>query len=520
MNQIVWPIVIPLLTAAICLLRRNSLQHQRVVSGIGTHLQLGATIWLLASVLQNGTHVLRVGDWPGSFGIVFVVDLFSALLLVVASTTQICTWWYTVGGAISRGQELVLFHPLLLILGAGVNWAFSTGDLFNLFVSFEVILLASYVLLSHGDNASQLRESTKFIILNIFGSTLFLSAAGLLYGMYGSLNMADLALRLRDHGADPVALALGTMLLLVFGMKAAIFPMFFWLPDAYPKAPAAVLPYFAGILSKVGIYCLYRVFTLIYASGMEDWFQPVMLALAGGSMIIGVLGAMGRWTIRHILSFHIVSQIGYMLFGLAMFTPLGVAAGIFFILHQIPIKAALFMVGGVVTRRAGTDYLKEPSVKGMIRREPLLALLFMLAALSLAGIPPLSGFYGKFGLIYEGIVQKWYAYTFIAVLTSLFTLMSMVKIWRYSFWGDPPEETNPPQVSGVRNATLMLVSVTLLIAMLSGPLMHLSQRSADQLLDRRGYVGAVLGERGLAAWDAADPNFTTVEIAELQEVKP
>jgi multicomponent Na+:H+ antiporter subunit D len=411
-------------------------------------------------------------------------------------------------------QENVLFHPMLLLLGAGVNWAFTTGDLFNLFVSFEVMLLASYVLICHGDNASQLRESTKFVILNILASTFFLISVVLLYGLYGSLNMADLAIRLHSHGSDPVALAVGTLLLIAFGMKAALFPVFFWLPDAYPKAPLAILPYFAGLLTKVGIYCLYRVFTVIFAPSMDDWFQPVMLALAGGSMIIGVMGALSRWTIRHILSFHIVSQIGYMLLGLAIFSPFGIAAGIFFILHQIPVKAALFMVGGVISRRHGSDHLKSPESKGLMHSEPLLALLFMLAALSLAGIPPLSGFYGKYGLIYESIAQQWYFYAVIALVTSLFTLMSMVKIWRYHFWGDPPQtEEAPRPVGGVRAATALLVGVTLLIALLSGPLMGLAERSANELIDPRNYVGAVLGERGVAAWEAASPARLSLNVA-------
>jgi multicomponent Na+:H+ antiporter subunit D len=455
-------------------------------------------------VRGDGVQALRVGNWPGPFGIVFVLDTFSALMLTFASVTMVATWWFVCSGVFSRQVEGFLLHPMFLMLGVGVNWAFSTGDLFNLFVSFEIMLLATYVLQGYGNERTQVRETFKFAVLNIVASTLFLATAGLTYGVFGSLNMAELALRIQQAGNPPITTVIGTLMLLVFGMKAALFPLFFWLPDAYPKAPRGILAYFAGVLTKVGIYCLYRVFTLLFReeSAMVDWFQPLMLAIAGLTMVIGVLGALSQYTFRRLLSFHIISQIGYMLFGLALFTPLALAAGAFFIVHQILVKASLFLVGDAVEVNEGTDELKK--VTGLIHTYPGLALLFVLAAFSLAGIPPLSGFYGKYGLVAAGFQQEQWFYVAVSLGTSLFTLSSMVKIWRYSFWGEKPAVVvERPRNNGVIYATGLLVAASVVMAITSAWWMDACLQAGEQLYDRTEYIQAVLGERGVQALELA-----------------
>ncbi|MDK2972769.1 MAG: multicomponent Na+:H+ antiporter subunit [Candidatus Sumerlaeota bacterium] len=503
-NSVLLPILIPLIGAIICLFFRGSLKVQRIVSGAVATAMPFVAFALLLTVREHGVMVLRSGAWPGPFGIVFALDQFGAIMLVLSGIVQAAAWWFLAAGALDRERETFLLHPLFLFLCTGVNWAFSTGDLFNLFVSFEIILLASYALISHGNERTQIRESLKYVILNLVASTLFLVAAGFTYGMFGSLNLAELAVRFAQLGYPPETRVLGTLFLFVFGMKAALYPMFYWLPDAYPKAPRGISAYFAGILTKVGVYCLYRVFTLLFRDegAFASWFQPIILAIGGLTMIVGVMGALSQFSFRRILSFHIISQIGYMIFGLGIFTPLAIAAGIFYIIHHIIVKAALFLVGDAVEVNEGSQSLRK--VAGLVKLSPALSVFFLLAAFSLAGIPPLSGFYGKYGLAVEGYVEGHAFYVAVSLLTSLFTIASMAKIWRYSFWGERPEgAAKKLSNTGVVAATGGLVAVSVVVALASAWIMGVSTDAANQLLDRTEYVDAVLGTRGVEALQLA-----------------
>jgi multicomponent Na+:H+ antiporter subunit D len=497
MNLLVLPAVLPLAAMAFCLLFHRNPRAQRWISGIAAHALLPVVFALFRISARGEVPVLRLGDWPGSFGIVFAVDRLGALMLVLSTLVFCVTWWFARMGALGPAEERSFFHPLFLILGGSVNWAFLTADLFNLFVSFEILLLSSYALLCLNRDKFNVEESIRFVALNAVGGTLFLAAAGLTYGRYGTLNFADLAIRVRVDDPSAFSVALGSMLLVVFGMKAALFPLFFWLPDSYPRAPIGILPYFAGILTKVGVYCLFRVFTLIFRIEVEDWFSPLLLAIAGATMLVGVLGAFSRWSIHHILSFHIISQIGYMIFGLGLFTELGLASGIFYIAHHILVKAGLFFVGGYVLVKFGTDRLKE--IGGLTRAEPVLSVLFLACAFSLAGIPPLSGFYGKFGLAWEGLSQARYLMVGVSILTSLLTLASMLKIWTYVFWGEPSRPQVSSRMRSISPAPVAAITaLSLAVAVLSGPLMGIAEDTARQLLDSRDYIGAILGEEGVA----------------------
>ncbi len=500
MNAPLLPILLPLVGAIFCLFGWKSLGYQRVISGIVSIALPIIAICQLFFIRAEGVQVVRMGMWPDVFGIVVTVDLLGAIMICLSAITQCVSWFYIVAGAAKPDEERFLLHPLFLLLGTGVAWAFSTGDIFNLFVSFEIILIASYALISHSNEKTQLREAFKFVVLNVVSSAVFLLSAGFAYGMFGTLNMAEVAVRIAQAGPTPEATLLGTLLLFVFGFKAALFPMFYWLPHSYPKAPIGVVAYFSGILTKVGVYCLYRIFTLIFRDpvAMSEWFQPLILAIGGGTMLVGVLGALSQMTFRRILSFHIISQIGYMIFGLGVFTPFALAAGIFYIIHHIIVKASLFLVAGCVVVNEGTDNLKK--VSGLLKVYPGLAVLFLLSALSLAGIPPLSGFYGKYGLIVEGLSERHYIYVAISVATGLLTLASMMKIWRLGFWGELERvDESHPKNTKVIYATGLLVAVSLFVAVFSGWLFKLTTEAADQLFSRDAYIEAVLGERGVEA---------------------
>ena len=389
----------------------------------------------------------------------------------------------------------------------GVCGAFLTGDIFNLYVWFEVMLMASFVLLALGGERAQVEGAIKYVTLNLISSALFLAAVGLLYGLAGTLNMADLARKL-SQVEDPRQVTLLAMLFLIsFGIKSAAFPLFFWLPASYHTPPAAVSAVFAGLLTKVGVYALIRVFTLIFVQ--ETYItHTLILILAGLTMVTGVLGAAAQNQFRRILSFHIVSQIGYMLMGLGLHTPLALAGSIFYIMHHIIVKTNLFLVSGVVARLRGTYELKK--LGGLYREHSLLSILFLVPALSLAGIPPLSGFFSKLLLVRAGLESQQYLIVATALLVSILTLFSMMKIWNEAFWREAPEE-NASESQSARGETaeskqrhvvgmlipiVALATLTVLIGVGVEPMFRLAADTADQLFDPHGpgkYVETVLG---------------------------
>ncbi|HVM18824.1 MAG TPA: proton-conducting transporter membrane subunit [Egibacteraceae bacterium] len=487
-------VVLPVMAAAASLLlwRSVRLQQALAVAAVATCVLLSALV--VTEVAHGGVVAIHLGGWEAPVGITLVADLLSALLLCVSLVTVLAVLAYAIGQP-RANKRAFYFHPLYLVLTAGVSASFLTGDLFNLFVAFEVMLSASYVLLTLGGGKEQVRSGMTYVVINLLASTLLVTAVGLIYAATGSVNMADVAQRLADVPAG-VRSGLGLLLLLTLGIKAAIFPLFFWLPDSYPTAPVTVTAVFAGLLTKVGVYAIIRTQTLLFPG---NGASTLLLALAAATMIVGVLGAIAQNDIKRILSFHIVSQIGYMLFGLALFSIAGLAGAIVFTIHQIPVKTALFLVGGIVETTTGTAALDR--LGGFQRRNPLTAILFLLAALSLAGLPPFSGFIGKLALVQAGLSGQAWTVTSISLAVSALTLFSMVKIWTGVFWGQP--DYDPPLVAAhgdgplrppalMTGATIGLVAVTLGIALAAGPLWTLSERAATGLLQPATYIEAVL----------------------------
>ena len=313
-------------------------------------------------------------------------------------------------------------------------------------------------------------------------------AVGLVFAATGTVNMAELAGRLAEL-PDGVRTGLNLLLLVAFGIKAAVFPLFFWLPDAYPTAPSSVSAVFAGLLTKVGVYCLIRTQTLLFPGEMQD----LIIVVGALTMVIGVVGAISHRDMKRILSFHIVSQIGYMVLGLGIGGAAAIAATVFYLMHHIPVKTALFLVEGVVEKDSGSGSFE--SVSGLARRSPILAALFLVPALSLAGLPPFSGFLSKFAIVRAGFDSEQYLVVGVALAVSLLTLISMTKIWVAAFWGEVAPD---PSAGGVlRNHRLMttgtvaIVAMSLVVAFGAGPLYDFAVRAAAQLVDVAGYVDAV-----------------------------
>ncbi|MEX0768151.1 MAG: Na+/H+ antiporter subunit D [Microthrixaceae bacterium] len=493
---VVLPIVIPLCAAAVAIIAYNHRNLQRVVA-VGALLAVVIdAVFLLLAVEKDGVQSIQMGGWAAPIGITLVVDMFSALMLVISMVTVLTVLIYAIGQP-GADKDQPVFHPVYLVMTAGVALSFTTGDLFNLFVAYEITLAASYVLITLGGRREQVRSGMTYIIINLLASTLFVIGIAWVYAATGTVNMADLAGKIAQLPSGTQT-ALSMFLLVVFGIKAAIFPLFFWLPDSYPTARMPVTAVFAGLLTKVGVYSIIRTQTLLFP---QDRASTILVVCAGFTMVIGVLGAIAQNDMKRILSFHIVSQIGYMILGLALFSVAGVAGTVFFIFHQIPVKTALFLSTGLVEESTGSTALNK--VGGMIRRTPLVAALFFLAAMSLAGIPPFSGFVGKLGIIEAGLSAQQYSIVAVSLLVSLLTLFSMVKIWNGVFLGVPedPSLHLASSTEGVRlhtpalmrGATIALVGVTVAIAVFAGPIFDLSERAAESLLDPSEYIQEVLG---------------------------
>jgi multicomponent Na+:H+ antiporter subunit D len=498
---VVLPLVVPLVAAAASLLAWGNNTIQRWLGVIGTFGLLVVGLALLVAVREQGILVVQVGNWPAPFGIVLVADLLSAIMVLITGVIGFAVALYSLA-AVEARHEAFGYFPLLQILLLGVCGAFLTGDIFNLYVWFEVMLIASFVLLALGGRRSQLEGALKYVTLNLIASVFFLSGVGILYGIAGTLNMADLSLRLAAVNRPELTTALAMIFLAAFGIKAAIFPLFFWLPASYHTPPAAVSALFAGLLTKVGVYAIFRTFTLIFTQDVA-FTHTLLLVIAGLTMVVGVLGAVAQHEFRRVLSFHIVSQIGYMIMGLALFTPLGMAASIFYVMHHIIVKTNLFLVSGVARRLSGSYELATSG--GLYRNFPLLSLLFLVPALSLAGLPPFSGFLAKLGLVVAGLEVQSYAIVAVALAVSLLTLYSMAKIWQEAFWKAQPEgsatEAIRPGRWSLRTMQLpiaMLALITISIGLAGEPMFELAQEAANQLLDPSGYIAAVLGPDALA----------------------
>ncbi|WP_122819002.1 Na+/H+ antiporter subunit D [Nocardioides pantholopis] len=433
------PVAIPLLGAGLSLVLGHHPRIQRWISIVALSSMVALAAILMVQADRDGPQTLWVGGWSETLGIVLVADRLSALMLLVSALVTLAVLAYSVGQGMTEDEEgapLSVYHPTFLVLAAGVANAFLAGDLFNLFVSFEMLLFASYVLLTLGGTATRIRAGTIYVLVNLLSSTLFLISLAVVYAATGTLTLAHLAGRIADL-PDSVSLMLQLLLLTTFAIKAAVFPLSLWLPDSYPTAPAPVTAVFAGLLTKVGIYAILRVQTLLFP---DSHLTDLLLWAALLTMIVGILGAIAQSDIKRMLSFTLVSHIGYLVLGIALAGTAGVAGTIFYIVHHITVQTALFLVVGLVERRAGSSSLLR--IGGLARIAPLLAVLFFVPAMNLAGIPPFSGFIGKVGLLQaaqgNGSPLAWLLVT-AGVLTSLLTLYAVAKTWAVAFWRTPRE---------------------------------------------------------------------------------
>jgi len=492
LNEIllVLPFLIPLLFALLCAWVPRSGTRQRIFGLISAILLLivdGFIFYL--TFVQGQILVLPIGSWVPGVGIVWVADALSGIFVFLSAIIFLVTVSiYPVG--VDR-LEQKYFMPLVNLMMVGIHGAFLTGDLFNLFVFFEVLLVASFVLISQGESRVRVKNSLPYVIINLVASGIFLLAVGIIYATAGTVTMAELGRMLSTQTMSGAFWLGGLLIVVVFCIKAGLVPWHYWLPDSYPESSIPVNALFAGLLTKVGIYALYR-FVPLLNRGDISYLNESLLMIAGLTMLVGVIGALGRSQFRQILSFHIISQVGYMAFGLGLGTSLGMAAGLFYVLHHIVVKSALFLAIGIVELRGGSRTLGV--TQGVLRLDPKAAATFLILAMALAGLPPLSGFWAKLFLIMAGFEKGAWVTSFLAIIVSLLTLASMLKIWHATFWGDAEKSIwlPYPKINRLYIAALSLAAFSLITGLLAFPLMDKLGQYSSSLLTGERYISAVL----------------------------
>lgn len=520
-------VIIPFLGAALSLLllRRNALQRTVAIGSLVLTLAIEAVV--LGSTWNLGPQAVHLGGWEAPWGIVMVVDQLSSLMLVVSTVVSLAVLVYASGQGVADGDEegpISIFHPSFLILVAGVSNAFLAGDLFNLYVGFEILLTASYVLMTMGGTVQRIRTGVTYVVVSVISSVLFLITIAMIYAATGTINMADLSVKLEGLPVG-TQMQLHLMLLIAFGIKAAVFPLSFWLPDSYPTASAPVTAVFAGLLTKVGVYSIIRTETVLFPGERLD---DLLMWVALLTMVVGILGALAQIDIKRMLSFTLISHIGYMIFGVAVGTQEALSATVYYVAHHIVIQTSLFLVAGLIERRGGSTNVDR--LAGMAKISPLLALLYLVPALNLGGIPPFSGFLGKTGLLQAGVDQgDGLAYALVAgsVAVSLLTLLAMIRVWNRVFLRAPEDAEYPDPIllapvpagsrflltsgavddqagrfAGKGDVRLMspsmlggasaLVAVGVALTVFAGPLFQLADNAAENLVRPERYVEAVL----------------------------
>lgn len=497
-------VTLPLLGAAIALIAGRHRKTQVAVSVITLTVVCALAAVLLVIVdSSNAPLAVSVGNWPVPFGIVLYVDRLAALLVVVSSIVLLAVLLFSVGQGAADGDDdtpVSIFHPSYLILSAGIFTAFVAGDLFNLYVGFEILLVASYVLITLGSTESRIRTGVVYIVVSLVSSILFLAAIAVIYGALGTVNMVQISERMGEL-PQQTQTVLHVLLLLAFSIKAAVFPLSFWLPDSYPTAPAPVTAVFAGLLTKVGVYAMIRTETLLFR---ENDVNVVLLIVALATMIVGVLGALAQAELKRILSFTLVSHVGYMVFGLAIATPEAIGATIYYMVHHIVVQTTLFLAVGLIERRAGSTSILR--VKGLMRAAPVIAVLYFIPAVNLGGLPPFSGFIGKYAL-FDAAAEVGTPLMIVlivgGVVTSLLTLYALMRAWNLAFWREEEEsddtdsrisylgaapaaavETERRVIPRIMTAaTTGMVVVTVALTLFAGPLYDVCARIGASLLE-------------------------------------
>lgn len=495
---VIYPLLLQLFLSIILMFSWRRISWQRVISIIGNIVNLGVSLWVFGFIWINGTQTIQAGNWEAPFGITFVADTLSATLVLLTAIAGLAVSSFSASSIIPARLKFGYF-PIFHFLLLGLNGAFLTGDIFNLYVWFEIIIISSFVLITLGGEKAQLEGAVKYFTLNILASMIFLTAIAVIYGLTGSLNMADLSLKVAAIENRGLVEITAILFLIAFGIKAAVFPLYFWLPASYHTPPSAVSAIFGGLLTKVGVYALLRVFTLIFVG--DVFLQDTILVMAILTLVSGGVGALIQNNLRKVFSYLIICHIGYMIAGLGLYTEIAIAGTIFYLIHDIVVKTNLFMVGGLIYRITGTTNIKK--LGGLYANYPMLSLLMAIPLFSLVGIPPLSGFWPKISLITAGFYdENWWVIGAI-IFASLITMIIIAKVWANVFWKDKvelPARLNFRYFDKQKTfrkiqliAPIVFLSlISLYIGFGAEHIQQLSSRIAGELMDNQHYINAVL----------------------------
>ncbi|MGN5954743.1 proton-conducting transporter membrane subunit [Sphingobacterium lactis] len=498
-NHILAPVFIHLFTAILQLIAWRKTISQRFLSVGGAFIGLLIAIRLFAQVYNEGPLHLNASNWDAPFGIVFVADPLATTMVLLTSIAGFAVSIFSSIG-LNRQRMLYGYFPIFHFLLMGLNGAFLTGDIFNLYVWFEVIIISSFVLMTLGGRKAQLEGAVKYMSMNILASTFFLTGIGILYGITGSLNMADLALKIRDFPNKPLVGVTSIFFIMGFGIKSAVFPLYYWLPSSYHTPPSAVAATFGGLLTKVGIYAILRVFSLIFIP--DDFTRTLFMVLAVLTILTGAFGAMVKPNIRRLFSYLIVCHIGFMLGGIAMFSKIALMGTVFYLIHDIIVKTNMFLIAGFIRQVRGTMDMNK--LGGLYKDYPIISLIIALVLFSLVGIPPLSGFWPKIYLFQEAFIEKQYFFVAALIIGSLVTLYVIAKMWADVFWKDVPAdvevenkfETMPPfKKILLVLPILLLCGVTLYIGIQAENIVLLVDKITNELMDTSPYIRTVLGDK-------------------------
>ncbi|WP_243290476.1 Na+/H+ antiporter subunit D [Bacillus sp. FJAT-47783] len=491
-NFIILPVILPLITGILLVFFTKQIKVQKWISSLASLVTIVIAIALVQRVYENGIQTLELGSWKAPFGIVLVADMYSSLLVLTTNIIVFACLLFAFR-SIELERERYFFYPGVMFLLTGVSGAFLTGDIFNLFVFFEVMLMASYFLIVHGNTKIQLRESIKYILVNVISSALFVISVAFLYAVTGTLNMADLSARVSEFGQSGILSVISILFLIVFGLKGAIFPLYFWLPGSYQAPPSAITALFGALLTKVGVYSITRIFTLIFVHD-PTFTHGIIAWLSALTIIAGVIGAIAYSDIRKIIIYNIITAVGVILFGVASFNEAGIEGSVYYLIHDMLIKGTLFLIVGAIIVITGTSDLRK--MGGLIKNHPSLGWMLFISAAALAGVPPLSGFVGKLKIIQGGFQNGEYVIAMVVLLSSLLVLYSVMKIFMNGFWREQvlSKEEEKGSTKGLLFPIAFLLSLSILYGFGIEMVSPYVSQAAETLLDPSIYIEAVLKE--------------------------
>lgn len=497
-DLILLPVIIQAINALVLLFLWNRIHLQRRISIFGNALGLAVAFFLFLGVFQNGIQVTQAGNWEAPFGITFVVDLFSASMILIASLSGLAVSIFA-SGSMSRRRSMFVFFPIFHFLLMGILGSFMAGDLFNLYVWFEMIIIASFGLITFGGGRRQLEGALKYVTLNLLASILFITAIAFIYGMTGTLNLADIAVKIQDIENKELVSISALLFFVGLGIKTAVFPLYFWLPASYHTPLSAISAIFGGLLTKVGVYTMLRIFSLFFLP--EPFISGVITVVAIFTLLAGAMGAMIQNDLRKMFSWMIVCHIGFMIAGLGMYSAVAIAGAVFYLFHDIIVKTNLFMVSGLIHRITGSFKLKK--LGGLYERHPAKTLLIAIPLFSLVGIPPLSGFWPKVLLINGGI-ETGSHFAIVAILIASFvTLFAIGKVWVEVFWKIPPNkpfrkhfysfyDLREVQKVGFILPIAVLAAVSLFFGLGAGWVYSICEQIATDLMEPEKYIDVIL----------------------------